>query len=620
MRILIVDPGFAYSTLAVAESYTRAFQSCGYEIMEYDLLEAMNKARQAIRSNDLLEITEFACAPILRHVINDGIDFVFVVHGYYMNPEIVLSLRRIGCKVCLILTDDPMQVDMSKKWSSIYDFVFTNEKNTVKMHKNCFYLPVAVDKDLFDAKTNGKSEVHYTYQSDILFAGSMYKERVDFIDNSPTLQDVMINHNTIIVGSSKLKFKNETINKMVVGNRISYEEMAKYTLGSKLIIDIPRNEFRDGIFGDSNSGSILASCLSPRIFEAALAKSIPMTTRARKEIWELFPEGLILTFDDEIALSAMIEHYLYNEDLMLEERDKIYCHCRDNHTYDHRVRTIEKMIDLKPSKKIIIGSIADEKVKEKYSENWKENFAYCQAHGLYTNESNIENEKQKSLKGKAVIISNGRSLEYYDNKLSRMNDNTKFAMNNALELMGHADYTVVIHPDYDVFERCFVKVSKYSIKNSCLIISSTACKEVIDLWKINNSRILFFNPSDKDEFRKEVCHYNKYPIIQVNGTVGYSTIAIALYLGFKEIEIYGLDLCYLDGYKYAYSRLKLEDAKRQLVTAENIKKELVLTDSVMLKTKEGILDLIKTNPDVTFKVYGRGILYCESLDNLKNEV
>lgn len=615
----MIDPGFEYSTLAVAESYTRAFESCGYEVMEYNLLDAMKEAQRGKNTRDLVEITEFACAPILKHVINDGIDFAFVIHGYYMNPEILLSLRRIGCKICLILTDDPMQVDVSKKWSSYYDFVFTNEKNTVKMHKNCFYLPVAVDKGLFDAKINGKYLVHYTYKSDILFAGSMYKERIDFVDNSLSLQDMMLNNKTIIVGSSKLKFKNEAINEMVVANKISYEKMAKYTMGSKIIIDIPRNEFRDGIFGDSNSGSILASCLSPRIFEAALSKSLPITTRARNEINELFPTELIPTFSDEIELCSIIDYFLLNEECRLETIDKIYCHCRDNHTYDHRVKTIEKMIDLKPSKKIVIGSISNEKVTEKYEKDWEDNFIYCKAHGSYTNVSNIENEKQKQFKGKAVIVSNGTSLIPYLDQLIKMEGNTKFAVNGALKLMGHSDYVVVIHPDIDVYERCFSGLSNYTIEKTHLIASSTANKEVLRSWEMVEGRILFFNPSDKDCVRKEVCEYNKYPIIQVNGTVGYSAIAIALYLGFKEIEIYGLDLCYLDGYKYAYEPLKLEDARKQLIATENVKKRLVLTDNIMLKTKEGILDLVKRNPDVTFKVYGGGILYCESLENLKNE-
>lgn len=620
MRILIVDPGFEYSTLAVAESYTRAFESCGYEVMEYNLLDAMKEAQRGKQTRNLSEITEFACAPILRHVINDGIDFVFVIHGYYMHPEIVLSLRRIGCKVCLILTDDPMQVDVSKKWSSIYDFVFTNEKNTVKMHTNCFYLPVAVDKKLFDAEINEKFKIHYTYKSDILFAGSMYRERVDFIDNSLELQGLMINKRTIVAGSSKLKFKNEEINKMVMANRISYEQMAKYTLGSTICIDIPRNEFRDGIFGDSNSGSILASCLSPRIFEAALAKSVPITTRARSEINELFPEGLIPTFDSEKELCFAINHLLNNEDLMLDVIDRIYHHCLDNHTYDHRVKSIEKMIGLKPSKKVIIGSVADERVIAKYKKDWEDNVNFCKSHGLYGNALSLENEKLEKLKGKAVIISNGASVVPYIDYLSKMEDNTKFTVNGALKLLGHSDYVVVIHPDIDVYERCFKDLSEYSVEKTCLIASTVANKEVLRLWELLGYKMLLFNASDKDEFRKEICNTNNFPTLQVNGTVGYSAIAIAIYLGFKEIEIYGLDLCYLGGYKYAFNPLRLEDANRQLIATENLRKELVLTDSVMSRTKDGILNLIKTNPDVTFKVYGGGILYCESLGNLKNEV
>ena len=614
MRIMIVDPGFSYSTLAVAESYTRAFEKCGYEVMEYNLLDALKEAQLAKKNGNLLDITEFACAPILRHVINDGIDFVFVVHGYYMNPEILLSLKRLGCKLGLILTDDPMQIDMSKKWSIFYDFVFSNEKNTIKHHNNCFYLPMAVDEDLFEA-----GHVHYSYLSQILFAGSMYKERVDFIDESQQLQNLMLYYKTTIVGSSKLRFKNEKINELVVANKISYEEMAKYTRGSVCLIDYPKNEFRDGIFGDSNTSGIIASCLSPRIFEAALARSIPITTRAREEINVLFPEELIPQYSNEIELCNIIEE-IQNGDYEKVSYE-IYKYCKENHTYTHRVRSIEKMIDLKPSKKILIGSLMNEKTTEKWEEDWKSNFAQCKMAGYYNNSCGIDFIKDwyKGCESKALIISNGPSLENYLESL-KYQKGVKFCVNNSLRYVGNSQFVVVIHPNKEVYERCFKDISKYSIKKSTLIASTVADFETIKLWQEKGSGAYFFSPSNEDGIKKLAYETTNFPLIPVCSTVGYSAIQIAMYLGLKEICIYGLDLCYLDMKKYAFEKLNLKNCSRDMTYTENMLGEAVLTDKVMLKTKEGILELIKRNPDIMFRVYGRGILYCESLSNLKNEV
>ena len=40
MRVMIIDPGFQYSTLAIAESFFDAFVELGYETHEYDTLRA----------------------------------------------------------------------------------------------------------------------------------------------------------------------------------------------------------------------------------------------------------------------------------------------------------------------------------------------------------------------------------------------------------------------------------------------------------------------------------------------------------------------------------------------------------------------------------------------------
>ncbi len=49
MRICIVDPGFDYSTLAVAESYYRAFFRLGYDVAEYDTSKAFKEARKLVQ-------------------------------------------------------------------------------------------------------------------------------------------------------------------------------------------------------------------------------------------------------------------------------------------------------------------------------------------------------------------------------------------------------------------------------------------------------------------------------------------------------------------------------------------------------------------------------------------
>ena len=64
MRIMIIDPGFEYSTLAVAESYCNAFADLGYDLVEYDMLKALNINREGLKSLNIKaginELTELS--------------------------------------------------------------------------------------------------------------------------------------------------------------------------------------------------------------------------------------------------------------------------------------------------------------------------------------------------------------------------------------------------------------------------------------------------------------------------------------------------------------------------------------------------------------------------------
>ena len=107
--------------------------------------------------------------------------------------------------------------------------------------------------------------------------GSWYQERMEFLLNEQ-LYETLKKYNVKFVGARRLKLSDDNLMKdWFVDGKIDIHEMAKYTAGAKLTIDVPRNEFRDGIFKLSNRDHIAASCLSPRVFECALAKTICLT-------------------------------------------------------------------------------------------------------------------------------------------------------------------------------------------------------------------------------------------------------------------------------------------------------------------------------------------------------
>jgi spore maturation protein CgeB len=603
-KIMIVDPGFDYSTLAVAEGYYHAFTRLGYEVVEYNMIKAMTVIKNGLlKITDKIifnQLTEFACSPIVNQVINDEIDLVLVVHGIFMNESVVIALRRAGVKVGLILTDDPMQVDVSSRYSRFYDYVFTNDRNTANRHKNCHFLPMAVNEKIFFPR-----DVEEKYRSELLVAGSFYKERIEFLEKYKSL---FLKKRTIFVGAKKGKFNDERLEKLCLENKISYETMALYTAGTFLSIDIPRNEFAPNFLGEANKSRVKASCLSPRIFECAASKTVFVTSEDRSDLFEFFPRDLLYIFDNNPKRT--IRMALKDKDRKKKTED-LYDICMRDHTYMNRAKKIEEIVSNKRGK--IVSNVQCNRIFNVWGKKWNHNFEQMQKEGLYKPERNIM--ILRGLRGgeKAVIISNGPSLE--DER--DFSKGFTILLNETIRFMD-GDAVCVIHGGEDLYDRCFKNISKEKVKNHKLLASTVVCPKVISLWNENDSEIFFFNTSDKN-IRKEIAEQTSYPVLGAGLTVGYSAIACAVYMGFKEIEIYGLDFCFLKGQKYAFHKEFPDDVSRShgYMIMKDSANRIVLTTSVMVDSRNSVLQLMKITSDVQFIVHGGGILYQEELSNLR---
>lgn len=611
MRVLIVDSGFQYSTLPIGESYYRAFLDAGYEVMEYDTRAAFNESKDLVKVKGWHHLTEYISSPILNWIIQENIDILIAIHGYHLNVSIVDSARRLGCRTGLIMTDEPQQMDISRTWSQYYDYVFVNDRNVLKFHRNSYYLPVAVDETIFK-----KQEVEDKYKSDILVGGSLYKERFEFLED-PDLIECFEKYDTKFVGARRGNFKQNRINKFFQHNaensKISYEEMAKYTAGAKVCIDIPRNEFRDGIFGDVNTKRIKASCLSPRIFEAATAGCLVLTTGYRNDIFDLFPEDIFPIYSDQSHLVELIERYLNEK----KEREKLVNkqrnHILGNHTYRKRAEEICKVMELKPTKKIEKSHPINRFTIRNWENEWRNNVKNLEKY--YIPENSLEKLKDK-FNGECLIVSNGPSLELYPPYRNKPGIECRFFMNDAIRHGYYNDknFGVVIHPASDVYERCIQK------ETPCfpLICSTVVNYKVVEHW-IDKQEVYFFHTgvTEFDSIKTEIQEKYNFPILSAGLSVGYSVITIAIYMGFKTISFFGLDFCYRDMKRYAYEDCKYKDfSKINFKLAEASNGDPVLTDDTLLKSRDTIIELIGRNPKIKFNVYGRGLLYSQKLENL----
>jgi hypothetical protein len=234
----------------------------------------------------------------------------------------------------------------------------------------------------------------------------------------------------------------------------------------------------------------------------------------------------------------------------------------------------------------------------------------------YTEDKSIERFKNYFNGREANIIGNSPSLEKYIDKL-KASKITNITMNESIKYV-NSFFNVVIHPDEDVYDRCYKDLDlNYHF---CMLLSSTVANNlVIKKWLDKKRKVYFFNTSvDTSDIKNEVAEYTKYPSLGAGYSVGYSAITVAIYLGFSKINIYGLDFSYVDNKRYAFEKpIKFSEFnRRQFDVVCNNCDEMVITDTVLQKTRDSILYLMSKNLDIEFKVYGRGILFSDNLKNL----
>lgn len=621
MRILIIDPAFEYSTLAVAEAYYDAFVKLGYETMEYELMPTFamlkNSGHQFINWN---EMTEIISSPIINTVIQDKIDFMLVIHGVHMNTAVVDCIRAIGCKTGIILTDEPQQTEVSKVWSRHYDYVFTNDRNTLTRHDNCSFLPTASNPDIFHP-----GEVDRFYKSDILVGGSFYRERKEFMENEE-LYECLKKYDVKCVGARKFNIDCcDPRFKWFGPRKIHIDEMASFVRGTKICIDIPRNELEDSVFPGGNFLGIKASNLSPRIYEAGLSKTLCLTDKSRNDIKDLFNGGIHQTYKSVTSLCEYIDYYMENEIIRESIVDEHYDFCSKYHTYVNRVKRIEQVVGLRPSKKEIeTTNMRSKIVSEKFDALWGLNIKKIHENKLYIAETNLRLLKDTVVDGIGALVSNGVSLETTGVDLKRFQSGDIFCVNQAgmyikEQLDVDSDNLILIHPEDDVYHRTVERMKPEDIEGRNLYCSTVVSWECPVKWVEHKGNLKFFTTGLAGP-KKIATAIEDYPMIGAGLTVIYNGLAVMHYMGYREIHLYGCDFAYINNRRYAWQNYDYEDLiKMNPYLTKSISGSPVFTDSTLAKSIDCCRKFVEACSETGFVVHGDGLFTKEYNKNIRNE-
>lgn len=207
---------------------------------------------------------------------------VFLHHAnkLYEKKDIIKGLK--GHKL-LWTMEDPYESDVTFDMLDAFYYIFTSDEGTANELKQLGSNHVEYVPHACDPKTHKPLEVSYEYKSDILFVGNAYESRLKwFTDHADEYKSKMV---TIIgVGYRGLDLPGSRI----IHGHINEEEMVKYINGSKLVLNLHR---QNSDLDMANKRNIEASSLNNRFYEvAACGKQQLIVGRGKDNLVTGIPE------------------------------------------------------------------------------------------------------------------------------------------------------------------------------------------------------------------------------------------------------------------------------------------------------------------------------------------
>ncbi|MNN19639.1 Spore protein YkvP [compost metagenome] len=264
-------------------------------------------------------------------------DLVLVLDGMDLPTEQVDSIRGLGIKTAIWLTDDPYYMDFTTKTAPHYDYVFTLEKNCIDYYhsigcSNVFFLPFAAYSEHFRPTLNLSA-----VRRKISFIGSAYMNRIQFFQ--PIIGGLM-EKGMIINGIwwDRLPEYGNYAHQIELNKWMGPQETAEVYSGSKIVINLHRSSYDEAV--NNNTIGLVGISPNPRTFEISACGTLQIVD-VRDDIVNFYTPGVeIETYSSPQELMDKVNFYLTHE----KERQEIALRALERtnreHTYSNRVNQL----------------------------------------------------------------------------------------------------------------------------------------------------------------------------------------------------------------------------------------------------------------------------------------
>jgi spore maturation protein CgeB len=260
-------------------------------------------------------------------------DLVLVMDGMLLSVDWIDQIRQLGFRTALWLADDPYYKDITVKFATHYDFVFTVELNCLAFYQQAgcqqvHYLPMGVHPRMHRPKPLAVGN-----KRDICFVGSGYWKRIRFFESIA----LFLSKKKVGISGiwwDRLPSYRLLSSKIELNKWMGPEETADYYNESKIVINLHR---ADDDTTYNNSMLIHAVSPNPRTFEIS-ACGVLQLTDVRDDLARFYIPGQeLVTYASAEELKEKIDYYLQHEAEMREIAYRGLQRTMREHTFTHRL-------------------------------------------------------------------------------------------------------------------------------------------------------------------------------------------------------------------------------------------------------------------------------------------
>lgn len=311
MRVVVVAPGHAFSTLDVYNGLCAGLAACGATVFAYPLHDTLETMELLVGAAKLMNIAPpkgypdpllMATAGVPGYAMAKRADWVIVVHGLNVPPSIPATLKRGGYRTALLCTESPYQLDEERMVAEHYDVVFTNDRGAPPRFS---FNPPGTVHHLAHAYHPAvhTPEGPSADPCDVFFCGTRYPERAALLDG--------VNWDGIAVCDRSVDYSGGVDPVELFKKMLPNVETATYYRAARISLNQHRSLKQPT--GDAHISAGEALSLNPRAYEIPACGGF-MVSDARADLEQVFGAGVVPTYHDSESLERVIRYYLAHED------------------------------------------------------------------------------------------------------------------------------------------------------------------------------------------------------------------------------------------------------------------------------------------------------------------